>query len=184
MSVGSDLSKRKALQYTEAQKQNFVNMAEKVGVPKAIDALGYPGSMNTGYLWCDAYGIELPASPLTQAARTNRAWYGVEEKRMVAQALLDAAYTQLSMVRGTGQYDENGDEIYAPITPKELSLLAGVVQKSIQTLALIDGQATTIIKSLEESTAPELLVMIQEVRAQNDTALRELRALPAPDETL
>src|SRR3954452_5522076 len=81
--------------YTEDEKQTFVQLAVKVGVPDSLDALGYPDP-STAYGWCKQYGVEIPMSPLRQRAVHVREIYTTHEKLVVCQRAMDRAFEMLT----------------------------------------------------------------------------------------
>jgi hypothetical protein len=171
-----------ARQFTDAQKVAFCELAQRVGVRVARDELNYPAAYRTGYEWLNAKQIELPPALLTSMAAANRTWYGVEEKILVGQALLDAAYEQLTRREWTGEHDQHGQKIYQGPSAKDVSMLSGVFKRTVEALNLLEGRATSIHQTLEANAAPELLTLIHAARAQNARKLEVLKELPPAED--
>lgn len=176
-----------AQKYTEEQKQKFVDRAAQIGLTPAQKELGYPASLPTASRWCSQMGVTITLSALQSHAASINQFYGAQEKLALCQKILDEAYDVLingeKIPRGeeTVVLDANGnmyvtdDPIRIPVRAATLSQLSGVVQRTIQTMELLEGRVTDRIEQVQTDTTDiELAQMISEYKAKNDAAIQDL----------
>jgi len=177
-------SKKPYGNYTEEQKQEFCELAAKVGVAEAREILGYPSNA-AGWLWAEAYGITAPKSALASHSALIRHLHGEGEKLALCHLILDKAYSLL--MEGTEQRNEDGEPIFiegpngetirltAPTTPNDLSKLAGVVDRIVRTMELLEGRATDRSEILaSDSTDIEIKNLIEQIKSRNNTKKEEI----------
>ena len=116
-------------EYSERQKTTFIELAQVVGIGKAIRELGYPKGWLTAKRWFDARGLEAPRSLTQQLAAAHRELYTTEEKLQAGRLLLDSINEKL-----------NEDTLSAG----ELKQLADTFKKTVETMQLLEGKATLI----------------------------------------
>lgn len=149
--------------YTEEQKLEYIEIAKEVGIGPAMRECGYPGSYHTAQKWLDEFGVNITKDSLQQRAVSLNIYYSTKEKVLAAQALL---VRLLEKVEGPGNLDA-----------KDLVNLANAMQRVMQTLALIEGEATNRTEQItKDSTDVELLQMLSEAKAKNDAFMQQLDA--------
>ena len=170
--------------YTDDEKQQFVELAAKVGVPDSLDILGYPDP-SSAYAWCKSFGVEIPMSPLRQRAVHVREIYTTHEKLVVCQQTLDRAWEMLTNGEPAREtYDDLGDPIieYKPLSAVALSRVAQVVKNTILTMELLEGRVTSRAEQItNDSSELELIQMINEYKAKNDVKRSEIKARSETD---
>lgn len=122
----------KRIEYTEAQKKEFLELAQDVGIARAVRELGYP-SMTMAKTWGKKYGVDLPLNALSQYANDMKKYYGTEEKLFTGQLILDRITERLSSIE-----DLAGDE-----TKK----LSEAYKNTLTAMNLVENKATTINES-------------------------------------
>lgn len=151
------------MSYTEDQRNEFVELAAIKGIEPARKELGFPGSWTTGKKWCDAAGVEIPLDALATRARAHYTFYTDVEKYLAAQALLNALYEKI-------ESDSN-------MNAQELNQLANAVQRAIQTLQLLDGEATNRSEHITSDNMDlEIRRMLNSQRDKNDAQLAKLNS--------
>lgn len=175
----SQLKGRPKKVYSDDDKQTFVELAAKVGVPDALDILGYPDP-SSAYAWCKTFGVEIPMSPLRQRAVHVREIYNTHEKLVVCQQTLDRAYEMLTLGEPSREtYDDMGEPIieYKPLSAQSLSRVAQVVKNTIMTMELLEGRVTSRAEMITtDGSEIELIQMITEYKAQNAAKRSEITA--------
>jgi hypothetical protein len=149
--------------YTEEQKLEYIETAKEIGIGPAMRELGFPGSYHTAQNWLSEFGVEITKDSLQQRAVTLGIYYSTKEKVLAAQALL---VRLLEKIEGTESLDA-----------KDLVNLANAMQRVMQTLALIEGEATQRTETLtKDATDVELVEMLNEAKAKNDAFMQTLDA--------
>lgn len=176
-----------AEKYTEAQKQAYVNRAAEIGHTAAMKELGYPAIKATGSRWCKSMGVKIELSALQQHASKINAFYGAQEKLTLCQKVLDECYEMLMY----GEEDPEETEghmdpvtgavsmryLRKPHSSATLSKLAGTIQRTIQTMELLEGRVTDRIEQVsQDPTDIELAEMIREYKAANTKSIDEARS--------
>lgn len=174
--------------YSEEQRQTFVERAAQIGITPAMKELGYPGTVATASQWCQKLGVKVTLSALQAHAASIGQFYGHQEKLALCQKLLDETYDIL--VHGERCEDDEtvllGDDGLMYITPKRkpvtaatLGRLSGIVQRTIQTMELLEGRVTSRIEQVSvDASDIELREMIERYRVQNAETLQQLRQEP------
>lgn len=148
--------------YTDEQKQEYLELVQEVGIGPAMRELGYPSSYHTAQKWLDEFGIEVTTDSLRLRARQMGIFYDQKEKVLAAQALL---VRLLETIEGPD-----------PLNTKDLVQLANALQRVMQTLNLIEGEATTRTEMLQkDATDVELMQMVTEAKAKNDRIMQEMK---------
>lgn len=170
--------------YTEEQRQIFVTRAAEIGPLPAMRELGYPSARPTATHWCQNAGVRITLSELQRHASEIKQFYGVQEKLTVCQRLLDECYDILE--RGerdpeTETLVERGGEVFVeherkPLTSSVLSRLSVTVTRTIATMELLEGRASSRIEVATDATDLELSQMIREYRSRNAVSIQELQS--------
>lgn len=147
--------------YSEEQINEYCETAAEMGVGPAMRALGYPASHHTATKWLTERGIEITVDTLRQKAALLKVHYGAQEKYAAAATLLD-------------RYIETIEQ--DTLTPEELNKLANGLQKVIQTMNLIDGQATDRRESVTaDRTDLEISKLVKEMKEKNDQEVVKIK---------
>lgn len=122
----------KKITYSEDQRKEFLELAQEVGISRAIRMLGYP-THRMAKLWGQKYSIDLPLNELSQYANDMKQLYGDEEKLYTGQLALDRITERLSA----------GEELDGD----ELKKLAEAYKSTLTAMNLAQGKATNINES-------------------------------------
>ena len=120
----------KQTRYTDEQQAEFCELAQLIGVGRAIRELGYP-THNSAYLWLQARGIEPKPSDVMENARK-----------------FQRAYETDDLIRAVDDAMAVTEEMYAQATtPDDVKRLAEAIQKLVNTRLLLEGKANNINES-------------------------------------
>lgn len=84
------------LTYTDKQINEFVGLAQDVGITRAKRELGYPKSWDTAKRWADMRGVEVAVDDLKAQAAAAREWYKEEEVKTLVQEGFNRVYEELT----------------------------------------------------------------------------------------
>lgn len=174
--------------YTDAQKQALVDRAAQIGLTPAVKELGYPETVATASRWCTALGVTVQKSALATYAASMKSFYGHREKMALLHRLLDEAYDilvngekdpeQETVTQDPMTGEIHVDYIRKPVSAVTISRLVSSVQRTIQTIELLEGRATERAEVINpDSTDVELASMIREYKAKNAVQEQELRGV-------
>lgn len=146
-------------QFTDDKINNFIEVAQEMGISPAIRTLGYPKSYHTAKKWFEQRGVELPnLDSLAKMAVEMRVFYSDKEKVLAAQAVLDRCVETLM--------EDNLDA-------DQLNKLANAVHKAIQTINLIEGKSTNINENRQKDGQDLAIIdLLNEAKARNE-AMKE-----------
>ena len=82
--------------YTDKQINDFLVLAQEVGITRAKRELGYPNSWSTAQRWAQVRGIEVAVDDLKAAAAATREFYKEEEVKQVIQEGFNRVYEELT----------------------------------------------------------------------------------------
>lgn len=143
----------KKITYTEEQKKTFLELAQEVGISRAIRELEYP-THRMAKIWGQKYGIDLPLNELSQYANDMKQLYGDEEKLYTGQLSLDRITERLM-----AGVELDGDE---------LKKLAEAYKSTLTAMNLAQGKATNINESrVQDSFDSDMIALIKEQEALN-----------------
>lgn len=129
--------------YTDEQINNFLELAQEVGITRAKRELGYPNSWATAQRWAKVRGVEVDVDEIRQKAAVAREWYKTEEVVIVAQEGFNRVYDEL---------------VNNPsLTADEQKKLAEALQKHYNVWASAQGKATNINETRQTDTMDEHL---------------------------
>lgn len=139
--------------YTEAEKDEFIQIAQEIGVGPTCRKLGYPSSAQ-GFNWFKQRGLPIPTIDSLQArAREIQQFYGDNEKKLAIQTLMDR------IVEKAGEEQLDADAI---------NKLANALAKLIQTFQLVEGKATTVQESrTKDGSELAIMDMLNAEKAKN-----------------
>lgn len=140
--------------YSDDDVKDFIAEAQEMGVGPAMRSLGYPGSWATAQRWFEQANLELPTVDSLQAKAAGlKNFYGDKEKMVVAQVELDRIVEKL-----------HKDELSAD----DLNKLANALNKTVQTINLIEGKATSVHEQRQKDGADlAIMDMLNEAKAKN-----------------
>lgn len=143
----------KKITYTEDQKKEFLELAQEVGISRAIRTLGYP-THRMAKIWGDKYSVELPLNELSQYANDMKQLYGDEEKLYTGQLSLDRITERLMA----------GEELDGD----ELKKLAEAYKSTLTAMNLAQGKATNINESrVNDAFDSRINALIEEQETMN-----------------
>jgi hypothetical protein len=141
------------ISYSDKEIAEFLEVAQEVGIAKAIRQLGYPNSWGTGKKWADARGITIEVDDLKAKAKEFHQWYETEELLIIAQDGMQRVHEQLQE---------------KDLTPDEQKRLAEAFQKYANTWNLLKGRATNITETRSSDGMDlEIVDLLNEEKARN-----------------
>lgn len=129
--------------YTDQEINDFLALAQEVGITKAKRELGYPKSWGTAQRWAELRGVVIPVDEVMAKAAGTREWYKAEEVMTVAQEGFNRVWEEL-----TSNKDLSADD---------QKKLAEALQKHYNVWAAAQGKATNITETRSTDTMDEHL---------------------------
>lgn len=129
--------------YTDTQINEFLELAQEVGITKAKRELGYPNSWGTAQRWAKLRNVEIPVDEVMSKAANTREWYKAEEVMTVAQEGFNRVWEELT---------NNSD-----LTPDDQKKLAEALQKHYNVWASAQGKAQVITENRSTDTMDDHL---------------------------
>jgi plasmid maintenance system antidote protein VapI len=124
-------------QYSDAEVDEFIELAQMKGIAPAIRELGWP-SFPTAQKWFREKGYDMPnVDSLMQKAAELRVFYGDNEKKASIQITIDRI---IEMIH------EN-----AGLTADDINKLSNALAKLLQTFQLIEGKSTSVTEKVEKN---------------------------------
>lgn len=145
MTKGGNMSAKK--EYTEEERQAFLELAKEKGKARAIRELGYP-TFPTAAKWAKQYGVELPLNELSLFANDMKQYYGIEEKLYAVQLLIDRTVELL-----------NSEEV---LDADQIKKAGEALKRAIETTNLIEGKATSITQSNNDPFNNDIEALLEE----------------------
>lgn len=150
----------KKITYTENQKKEFLELAQEVGISRAIRELQYP-SFAMAKRWANQYGVSINLNELSQYANDMKQLYGDEEKLYTGQLALDRITERLMA----------GEELEGD----ELKKLSEAYKNTLTAMNLAQGKATNINESrVQDSFDSDIQALIEQ--QERDNKMRESEA--------
>lgn len=141
--------------YTDEQINDFLALAQEVGITRAKRELGYPNSWSTAQRWAKVRGIEVAVDDLKAQAAAVREWYKDEEVKALAQEGFNRVYFEL--VNNT------------MLTPDDQKKLGEAATKYYNIWANVQGKATNINENRQmDSMDAHLQDLLMSERARNN----------------
>lgn len=81
--------------YEDNEVNNFLELAQEVGITKAMRELGYPSSWSTAQYWAKKRGITVAVDDLKAQAAATREWYKEEEVKTLIQEGFNRVHAEL-----------------------------------------------------------------------------------------
>jgi DNA-directed RNA polymerase alpha subunit len=130
-------------QYTDEQINEFLALAQEVGITRAKRELGYPGSWATAQRWAKIRNVAVATDEVMAKAAGTREWYKTEEVIVIAQEGFNRVYEEL---------------VTNPsLTPDDQKKLAEALMKHYNVWANAQGKATAITETRSTDTMDEHL---------------------------
>ena len=82
--------------YTDKQINDFLEVAQEVGITKAMRELDYPSSWSTAQRWAKNRGVEVAVDEVMAKAAATREWYKTEEVLTLAEAAFSRIYEDVT----------------------------------------------------------------------------------------
>lgn len=140
--------------YNDKEINDFLELAQEVGITRAKRELGYPNSWSTAQRWAKMRGIEVATDEVMAKAAASREWYKTEEVITIAQEGFNRVYYELV---------NNQD-----LTADDQKKLAEALMKHYNVWANAQGKATSITESRQTDTMDEHLnELLNMERAKN-----------------
>lgn len=140
--------------YEDKQINDFLALAQEVGITRAKRELGYPNSWSTAQRWAKLRNIEVAVDDLKAQAAETREWYKEEEVKVLVQEGFNRVYNELVT---------NSD-----LTPDDQKKLSDAANKYYTMWANIQGKASTITETRSTDTMDEHLnELLNMERAKN-----------------
>lgn len=146
--------KPEKVEYTDHERAKFLELAQEIGISKAMRELGFPKHWSTGQKWAKAAGIDVSLNKVMENARKFHTFYETEDMLTVVEAGIE---------RVREAYVES-KELDADSQKK----LAESMQKLGNTWLLLQGKANSINEKRETTTFDvELASLLDEQRRLN-----------------
>lgn len=143
--------------YDDKMINDFLELAEEIGITKTMRELGYPKSWGTAQRWAELRGIVIPVDDVMAKAASTREWYKAEEVMTVAQQGFSRVYEEL-----TNRQD---------LTPDDQKKLAEALQKHFNVWSAAQGKVQAITETRKSDTMDEnLLELLNMEKAKNTLA--------------
>ena len=140
--------------YSDEQVNDFLALAQEVGITKAKRDLGYPKSWSTAQYWAKQRGVVVATDEVMAKAAATREWYKTEEVITIAQEGMNRVYDELV----------NNDALTADDQKK----LAEAFVKHYNAWANAQGKATNITENREgDAFDAHLQDLLAQERARN-----------------
>lgn len=145
--------------YEDNQINEFLEVAQEVGIGRAMRQLGYPNSWSTAQRWAKVRGIEVAVDELKAKATETREWYKEEEVKEVAQLGMNRIYEDLT-------YRND-------LTPDDKKKLGEAFTKFYGVWANVQGKATQINENRQQDTFDASLVDMLNAEVARNKLKRE-----------
>lgn len=144
-----------SIRYDDTQRAVFIELAQNIGIGRAIRELGYP-SYPTAQSWMRAAGVEPNVDTAYAQMKQWHTYYQVEDMLIVIDEGISAVQDLLMKVE----------------TADDAKKLSESLQKLVNTRLLLEGKSTSITEKREVSAED----------TEFEKALREFRNTPINDQ--
>ena len=153
------MSAGNAKRYSDEEQTVFVELAQEIGIARAVRELGYP-TYTAGMLWVKKRGVEMPKSDIMAVARQYSQFYSTED-------LLAAVDAGMGVVEELFTQADNADDA---------KKLAEAMQKLANTRLLLEGKANSITEKREVSPVDlEIQQLIDQERNKRQNILAQIQ---------
>lgn len=138
--------------YTDQQRAEFIELAQEVGIGRAIRQMGYP-TWPAAQKWVKAAGVEISLNKIMSEAKKYHTYYEVEDLLVVVEEGIE---------RAREQYVE------ADLDPDGLKKVAEALQKNVNVWQILQGKSTSINENRSTDTVDvELIALLEGERKRN-----------------
>lgn len=140
--------------YTEEQKTEAVDLAQVVGIGRAIRDLGYP-TWPSLMSWCKARGVQPAVDTVMQEARKLHTFMENNDALVVAEAVFARVHEKA---------------MESSLDADELKKVSEALQKTANTWLLLQGKATAISESHSKDAVDLGLVDLLNAHRVNESS--------------
>ncbi|MFF1554996.1 hypothetical protein ACFVX3_28655 [Rhodococcus erythropolis] len=140
--------------YEEDERRAYAELAGDIGIRPAMRELGYPSSWATADKWCKEFGIVVELDELKAKASAFNMFYHDTEQTIAYQDLIA---------------DARAKQLDPATSPSDLERLAKTIKMAIDGIRLIQGKATTVRASNEDTTEVEALKLYDDWKSAVDS---------------
>lgn len=146
------MSKRRTYKrYSDEEKAVFCEMAQEIGIGRAIRELGYP-TYPAAMAWMSARGIEPNVDKVMAKVKAYHTYYTTEDLIVAFDNAVSVAEEMLTTAE----------------TPDDLKRISEALYKIVQTRNLLEGKATAINEKRETTQQDlEILELLNMEKAKN-----------------
>lgn len=142
------------MNYTDKQINDFLELAQDVGITKAKRELGYPKGWDTARRWAEVRQIEVAVDEVKARARAMQEFYKDEEVITIAQEGMNRVYDEL--------VNNNS------LTADDQNKLARALKTHYDVWAGVQGRATSINETRStDGMDAGLIALLDEERRRN-----------------
>jgi hypothetical protein len=138
--------------YSDEQINEFLDLAQDVGITKAKRELGYPNSWGTAQRWAQMRGITVAVDEVHAKATATREWYKQEEIQVIAQEGFNRVHEAL-----TNDPD---------LTADDQKKLAEALQKHYNVWASVQGKTQVTGNETPDLFEAKIQAMISSERSR------------------
>lgn len=140
--------------YTEEEQEAFLNLAQEVGIGRALRELGYPKSYSTALNWAKNRGVSVNVDPVMQHVKQFDDLYKTEHMLAVIKEGVLRIYEHLTETEA--------------LSADEQKKLAEAHQKYTNSFLVLQGKANDIKEThTREGMDVDLLRMLAEEESKN-----------------
>jgi hypothetical protein len=142
------------MSYSDEQINEFLELAQEIGIGRAIRQLGYPNSWSTAQRWAKTHNVTVAVDELKQRSKAFHDWYETEEVLLIAQEGMNRVYEELMT--------------NSKLSADDQKKLGEALTKHYNVWANAQGKATNISESRTgDGMDMGLIDMLNEERAKN-----------------
>jgi hypothetical protein len=142
------------MSYSDEQINDFLELAQEIGITRAKRELGYPKSWGTAQRWAELRGVTVAVDEIKAVAAAVREAYKDEDVMVVVTEGFNRVYEEITT---------NED-----LTPDDQKKLSEAANKYYNMYASIKGKATSITETRQTDTMDQHLEeLLNAERAKN-----------------
>jgi hypothetical protein len=142
------------MSYSDEQINDFLELAQEIGITRAKRELGYPKSWGTAQRWAEVRGVSVAVDEVKAQAAAVREAYKDEDVMVVVTEGFNRVYEEITT---------NED-----LTPDDQKKLSEAANKYYNMYASIKGKATSITETRQTDTMDQHLEeLLNAERAKN-----------------
>lgn len=143
------------MNYTDKQINEFLALAQEVGITRAKRELGYPNAWATAQRWAKVRNVAVATDEVMAKAKAADEWYKTEEVIIVAQEGINRVYQDL-----VGTKD---------LSPDDQKKLAEALMKHYNVWANAQGKATAISETRTTDSMDESLLELLNIERARES---------------